>query len=124
MENLNLDLYERPLQKARRSFFGWGLLAVLTPIVAAAICYRFDAPSSWISRSGAVMAGFAYLSSLGAQGMSDVLIPNGYAGQTFADLPERYGSQITLFKKISVVLVLIGTAVWGFGDLIPTDTIS
>ncbi|MNJ30762.1 hypothetical protein D3C77_253710 [compost metagenome] len=124
LENLNLDVYERPLRNARINFVIWCCLATITPIAAIAICYWCGTPSSWISRSGAVMAGFAFLATLGAQGMSDVFIPNGYAGQTFGDLPQRYGSQIKWFKKISVTLVLIGTAVWGFGDLIPIEAVS
>lgn len=124
MEDLNLDVLERPLRNARSGFFFWGLLAILTPIVAVAICYWWGTPSSWVSRSGAVMAGFAFLANLGAQGMSDVFIPNDYAGQTFGNLPQRYGAQIKWFKRISVALVLLGTAVWGFGDLIPTESVS
>ncbi|RWU21083.1 hypothetical protein DM813_17900 [Pseudomonas alkylphenolica] len=53
------------------------------------------------------------------QVMSDVFQPNGYVGQTFGDLLERYGNQISLFKKLAVLLGLVATGIWGFGDLMP-----
>ena len=115
-------LYEREILNSRGWFFLWGTLAFLAPIFAVALCYLLNMPNSWVPRGGAVMAGLAFLADIKAAGMSDVFKPNGFVGQDFGGLREKYSDQIRWCRKFSGALILIGTAVWGFGDLIPVGS--
>lgn len=119
MDDFNFDVYERPIRNGRLVFTICAGLAAGIPLAALVICYWYGNPVSWVSRSGAISAAFAFLANYAAQSMSDVLLPNGMAGHTLGDLPQKYGGQILFLKRFSLALGLMGTAVWGFGDLIP-----
>jgi len=112
--------YERSALKARRGFITYAVLAVTALVTAIALCYGLGRPSMWIARGGAVMAGLAFLADLKARDMADVFKPSGWVGDTFPIAKKKYFPQTRLFLKVSVALVLIGTAVWGFGDLMPS----
>ncbi|MFK0090845.1 hypothetical protein ACIQUS_26600 [Pseudomonas sp. NPDC090755] len=112
--------YEVAALKARKRFITYAVLAVLAPVIAALLCYGLGKPSLWIARGGAVMAGLSFLADLKARDMAEVFKPGGFVGNTFNSTRDKYFPQIRAFLKISVTLVLIGTAVWGFGDLLPS----
>ncbi|MNJ49435.1 hypothetical protein D3C77_446650 [compost metagenome] len=119
----NIDCpYEQAAIKARRGFIGYAVLAVLAPITAVLLCYGLDKSSLWIARGGAVMAGLSFLADLKARDMDAVFKPGGWVGDTFNESRNKYLPQVKTFLKISVSLVLIGTAVWGFGDLLPSGS--
>lgn len=112
--------YEHSALKARRRFLIYAALAVIAPVIAVFLCYGLGKPSLWIARGGAVMAGLSFLADLKARDMADVFKPSGWVGDTFTGTKRTYFPQTQVFLKISVGLVLIGTAIWGFGDLLPS----
>lgn len=112
-------LYEREILKHRRWFIFYTLLAIATPIVTLILVSTLDKPSLWISRSGAVMAGVAFLAHLKSTDMMGVLTPGMMVDNSYTATRARYFSQIVWFGRIAIAVVLIGTAVWGFGDLLP-----
>lgn len=119
IKGLSLCIYEQEILKARRWFLFLGTLAFLAPVVSVAFCVLLDKPNAWIPRGGAVMAGLAFLADTKANSMSDVFKSNGYAGQDFVALQEKYSAQVSWCRVFSQALIVIGTAVWGFGDLLP-----
>ena len=112
--------YEQAVLDARKVFFIYGLIAILIPLAAVGMCYGLQKPSTWIARSGAVMAGVAFLADLKARAMAEVFKPSGFVDKSFAPTRDKYLPQVKLFSRLSIALVLIGTAVWGFGDLLPS----
>ncbi|MEB0090795.1 hypothetical protein RHM65_18745 [Pseudomonas sp. CCI4.2] len=117
-------LYEKAILKFRKWFFVYSLLAVAVPIAVTLAVWCLDKPSSWISRSGAVMAGIAFLAHLKSTDMMGVLTPGGMVGMSFGDTRKKYLPQIVVFGRVAIAVVLIGTAVWGFGDLLPVGLAS
>lgn len=124
MENVKICQYEKLVLSARRGFIAYAMLAVLAPLVAVALCYGLEKPSTWIARGGAVMAGLSFLADLKARDMASVFKPSGFVGDTFASARTKYFGQIKICLRVSVALILIGTAVWGFGDLAPPGALS
>ncbi|WP_143481871.1 MULTISPECIES: hypothetical protein [Pseudomonas] len=120
MENVKPCHYEQAVLRARRGFVLYAILAILAPITAVALCYGFEKPSTWIGRGGAIMAGLSFLADMKARDMAAVFKPSGYVGISFSSTRTKYLPQISFFLKVSVGLVLLGTAVWGFGDLLPS----
>jgi hypothetical protein len=120
MEKIDPCHYEVAALRARKGFITYAVLAVLAPITALVLCYGLEKPSSWIARGGAVMAGLSFLADLKARDMAGVFRPSGFVGITFSATRTKYLSQISVFLKLSVALILVGTAVWGFGDLLPS----
>ncbi|MDC3735454.1 hypothetical protein KDL27_06630 [Pseudomonas syringae pv. syringae] len=112
-------LYEKAILKFRKQFYCWALLAIAVPIVVTIAVVVLYEPPLWISRSGAVMAGFAFLAHVYSSEMKGVLNPGGMVDVSFSSTREKYLPQVVLFGRIAIGIVLVGTAVWGFGDLLP-----
>ncbi|RMH97306.1 hypothetical protein EA795_19195 [Stutzerimonas nitrititolerans] len=114
--------YEQEILKSRWKFFLFAGMATATPALAMAACYFFQAPTSWVSRSGAVMALLAYLSERYAKSMESVLRPSGFVGNYYSDTHAKYFRFIGKCDKTAMCLVVVGALIWGFGDLIPLDS--
>ncbi len=119
MEQNQQCMYELAFIRARKRFIAYAVLAILIPVVGSALCYWLGKPTSWMGRSGAIMAGLAFLADLKARDMADVFKPSGYVGISFSATKKKYFSQVKIAQGISVLLILVGTALWGFGDLLP-----
>ena len=115
-------LYERAILKFRRWFIFYTALAIAVPIVTVFIVWALDKPSVWIGRSGAVMAGIAFLAHIKSTDMMGVLNPGMMVDKSYTATRKKYFPQIVAFGRLAIAVVLIGTAVWGFGDLLPVGT--
>ncbi|KAE9643021.1 hypothetical protein [Pseudomonas sp. PB106] len=111
--------YEDRILHARGWFVFWSVLAIAIPIIVTLTVGVLDKPSSWISRSGAVMAGIAFLAHLKSDAMMGVLKPSGMVDKSFKPTKDKYFRQIVLCGRIAIAIVFIGSLVWGFGDLLP-----
>lgn len=110
---------EKRILQHRKWFFCYVVLAILVPIVVLGVVWGFDKPSSWISRAGAVMAAIAFLAHLKSDAMLGVLKPGGMVGMSFSGTKKKYLPCLTWYGRVAVTIVLVGTVVWGFGDLLP-----
>jgi hypothetical protein len=79
----------------------------------------------WFQRAGIVMTVFAVLAHFKAAGIATTMI----AGGTFAETWEayhKYNRFQTLAAWLSLILIVIGTLIWAYGDLLfpepPDDT--
>ncbi|WP_348971451.1 hypothetical protein [Pseudomonas atacamensis] len=122
MSNIEDNYYEKRILKARRWFLFWAALAVAVPVVVVLVVWTLDKPSMWISRSGAIMAAIAFLAHLKSDVMMGVLKPGGFVDKSFRPTKEKYFGQIVLCGRFAVSIVLLGSLVWGFGDLLPIGT--
>lgn len=113
--------YEQEILKSRGKFLLFAAMAIATPVLVIAVCYFFQTPSAWVSRAGAVMALFAYLSERYAKSMESVLRPSGYVGNYYYETHAKYFHFIRRCDLAAMCLVLIGALIWGFGDLIPFE---
>ncbi|WP_057415714.1 hypothetical protein [Pseudomonas syringae group genomosp. 3] len=116
--------YEKNLIRERRWFVFFTVLAVIVVLAVMLVVWIFDRPSSWIARSGAIMAAIAFLAHLKFDAMMKVLHPNGLVDISLKPVKQKYLPQVLIFGRIAVAVVLIGSLVWGFGDLIPIGATS
>jgi hypothetical protein len=120
MEKQEPCIYEPLVIRARNGFIAYALIAILVPLAAAVLCYGLGKPSTWIARGGAIMAGVAFLADLKARDMADVFKPSGFVSDTFNATRSKYFLQVSICQKLGIALILIGTIVWGFGDVLPS----
>jgi hypothetical protein len=75
-----------------------------------------DTPGQWFERRGAVMTAFAVFAQFKAGSIATMI-----AGGTFGESWEAYHKYKRLqavAAGLSLVLVVVGTVVWGYGDLL------
>lgn len=119
MGNTEQCHYEVDILKHRRFYIFYAVLAVTIPVAALVMVWATNSQSMWIARSGALMACVAFLAHLSAGAMTKVLSPGGMVGMTYSATRAKYIGKIKRYDKIAIAVVIIGTVVWGFGDLIP-----
>jgi hypothetical protein len=101
------------------------LCAVGTPLFSlTGILTPEDEPlGQWFQRAGIVMTVFAVLAHFKAAGIASTMM----AGGTFAETWEayhKYGRLQALAAWLSLILIVIGTLIWAYGDLVfpqPTE---
>ena len=77
-----------------------------------------DTPGLWFDRSGAMMTVFAIFAQFRVGELSTII-----AGGTFAeswDLYRKYTGWRTALWRASTALAVVGTLIWGYGDLLFT----
>ena len=116
IEDIN---YEARILKARRYFFALSTISVLVPLLSY---FGFFKPESellgnWFQRSGSVMVVFALFAEMRAYEMFDVLKPAAMVSNEFGYVHQKYKDQIKIFSIFALILVAIGTVIWGYGDL-------
>ena len=113
--------YERRVRRAIFWAFVLCLCAVIPPLLSLPGGFRpqmgqADTPGQWFERSGAVMTAFAVFAQFKAGGIAAMI-----AGGTFGESWEayhKYKRSQAAVTVLSLVLVVIGTVIWGYGDLI------
>jgi hypothetical protein len=98
---------------------GFCILALLVP------CALLGVPglrpgsqtfATWLGRSGSVMSVFALIAQ---QKIS--FFEQSIRGTTFAEswaLHRKYAIRVALVNSLSLTLAVIGTIIWGYGDLL------
>jgi hypothetical protein len=94
------------------------LCAVIPPLFSLTGIFRPEEEplGQWFQRSGAVMTAFAVFAQFKAAGIATMI-----AGGTFAETWEAYHAYNrlqALAAWLSLVLVVIGTLIWAYGDLL------
>ncbi len=110
--------HERSIRRAILWAFVFCLCAVTPPLLSLMGSFRPQAeqPGQWFERSGAVMTAFAVFAQFKASTIATMI-----AGSTFAESWEayrRYKWAQILVAGLSLVLVVVGTVIWGYGDLL------
>jgi hypothetical protein len=111
--------YEKSIRRAFLQVLVLCLCAVAPPLFSlTGIFAPEDEPlGQWFQRAGIVMTVFAVLAYFKAAGIATTMI----AGSTFAELWEvyhKYNRLQALAAWLSLVLVVIGTLIWAYGDLL------
>jgi hypothetical protein len=113
--------YERRVRRAIFWAFVLCLCALLPPLLSLPGGFRpqvaqTDTLGQWFERSGAVMTVFAVFAQFKAGGIATMIV-----GGTFGESWEayhKYKHHQAVAAVLSLVLVVIGTVVWGYGDLL------
>jgi hypothetical protein len=110
--------HEKRITRAFARVFVLCLCAVLPPLISLTGIFRPQGEplGQWFERSGAVMTVFAVFAQIGAGGIAAMI-----AGGTFAESWQAYHKYKRLqaiAAGLTLVLVVVGTVVWGYGDLL------
>ena len=110
--------YEKGIRRAFLQVLVLCLCAVVPPLFSLTGIFRpEDEPlGQWFQRSGSVMTAFAVFAHFKAGGIATMI-----AGGTFAETWEayhKYNRIQALAAWLSLVLVVIGTLIWAYGDLL------
>jgi hypothetical protein len=111
--------YEKRIGHAFQQALILCLCALLPPLFSLTGFFRpEDEPLGlWFQRSGIVMTVLAVLAHFKAAGIATTMI----AGGTFAETWEafhKYNRFQTLAAWLSLILIVIGTVIWAYGDLL------
>jgi hypothetical protein len=119
--------HEKRIKAAVQQVLILSLCALVPPLFSLTGIFRpEDEPlGQWFQRSGIVMTVLAVLAHFKAAGIATTMI----AGSTFAETWEafhKYNRFQTLAAWLSLILIVIGTLIWAYGDLLfpepPDDT--
>ena len=113
----SVSRYERAILKQRLMFIAYSAATLVVMLATIWIIFYWGKPSIWLSRAGAVMAVLAFMAHLKANEMIRIISPAGLVDISFAETKVRYLSQIILFEKVAIALVISGGVIWGFGDV-------
>lgn len=100
-------------------------LSIAIPIAAWHGVYQYDEDVTiWFQRSGSLMVFFSVWLEYKLFKISNLTNPISKDGLTFEDLAHRdalnnhYGVRLKSYKYVSAVLAIIGTVIWGYGDIL------
>jgi len=113
-------LYEKPIKKHRLLFLLFSILALLTPIIAITVPLlpAEESLSKWFQRSGSFVVILALIAESNAIAIYNILNPSGFVSTSFEEINNQYGSLPSKYTKISLLLIALGTFIWGYGDLL------
>jgi hypothetical protein len=119
--------YEKRINDAFRQALILCLCALILPLVSLTGIFRpEDEPLGlWFQRSGIVMTVLAVLAHFKAAGIATAMIAGGSFAETW-EAYHKYNRLQTRAVWLSLILIVIGTLIWAYGDLIfpepPDDT--
>ncbi|MPS37814.1 hypothetical protein D8S93_03940 [Vibrio sp. VGrn 2] len=95
------------------------ILAVITPILA---WYSFiipdkEAPAMWFQRSGSLTVLFAVWMEYNLMKVNEHVFPSGHIFSQQEALAKKYQPIFKVAQYIAVLLAIVGTVIWGYGDL-------
>ena len=80
--------------------------------------------SIWFQRSGSLTVLFAVWAEYKLFKVHTLTMPMSGGGETYQDaahtgeLKTKYGKKLNVINFVSAALVIIGTVIWGYGDLL------
>ena len=77
-----------------------------------------QAANLWFGRTGAPMTVFALLAQYEVNYLERLLTPNSFTTREFETYRRKKQPWVSAGKVLSLLLTVIGTVIWGFGDLL------
>ena len=110
--------YENRIRRASLWASAFCLLSVIPPLLSLLGSFKPQAEPAgqWFERSGAVMTAFAVFAQFKAGGIASLI-----QGTTFAESWEayrKYKAYQASLNILSLSLIIVGTLIWGYGDLL------
>ena len=101
------------------------LLSIIIPIAAWHGVFQYDEDVTlWFQRSGSLMVLFSVWAEYNLFKIDKLTKPTNEEGVSFEDFAHRaaldtdYGTIIKFYKLITAILAVIGTVIWGYGDIL------
>ena len=116
------NLEKKLRSKVKRTFltiFGLCLAAFIVPYVALHWRPQDQQLETWFPRSGSLTTAFAVIAQVRNNGILEKIV-----GTCFAEswkIHNEYKITANIANMISAFLVVYGTVIWGYGDLIITS---
>lgn len=113
-------IYEELILKDRRWFFVFIILSVALPMlsITGVIKPENESIGDWFSRSGSTVVVFALYAEARAVRMLSVINQGGMVDLTHEATRRKYFFQIRCFNILALSLIVIGTIIWGYGDIV------
>ena len=110
---------EKRIKKSRGLMLLFLLIAVVMTIFPLLGFFRpvTESMGSWWQRAGAPVAIFAFLAQNKAQHFGALITPGSFTGPDIERLRAKYRKSQQLGIAASTVLTVVGTLIWGYGDL-------
>lgn len=99
------------------------LFAITALIPVAALSFpslipEADNMGTWFQRCGAVVVALAITIEAKNNLISGYIYPTGLSTSDFDKLKELYGLYFNIYKWGGFLLAIVGTIIWGYGDLL------
>ncbi|GIU40286.1 hypothetical protein TUM4438_01130 [Shewanella sairae] len=121
---MNFTKSDKSIKKELLTSIPLYILSVVLPILAWHGCLKVDDnPGVWFQRSGSLMVLFAVWVEFKLFKIGNYSSPRSPDGQTWDDmatednLKNKYSTLIEKMKYLAAILAIIGTLIWGYGDL-------
>lgn len=93
--------------------------AVTTPVILMTTISPLEDPATWFQRSGSIVVVLALLSELRVQELQRLARVGEHQYLcVYIYIQRIYRQRVQLAKIIAFIVVVIGTIIWGYGDLI------
>ena len=76
-----------------------------------------ETTATWFQRSGAIVVALAVWIEIKNNAISGYIYPSGISSSEFTELKNSYASYFNLIKWLGFALAIIGTIIWGYGDI-------
>ena len=103
-------------------------MGILAPILA---CTRSWLPEGekfpiWFQRSGSILVIFAIMSEFILLSLYSTIYPgdNTWTDENHQVIVNKYKTKYNLLSFFSSALAIIGTIIWGYGDIIIKNTVA
>ncbi|MDD1795160.1 hypothetical protein LRP50_18690 [Enterovibrio sp. ZSDZ42] len=95
------------------------ILAVITPILAwySFVIPETEEPAIWFQRSGSLTVLFAVWMEYNLMKVNEHVFPSGHTFSQQAALAKKYQPIFKVAQYMAVLLAIMGTVIWGYGDL-------
>ena len=115
-----MEQEEREVVKALLSCVPLIILGVLAPVVAYFSCLRpeGEAADVWFQRSGSISVLFGVWAEYNLSKVNEHINLSGIVVSDQTELSERYKLRYRIAQYLGVVLAIVGTIIWGYGDLL------
>ena len=111
--------YERTVQKTLRSIVAFSAVAVVALLLpfTGVFMPRGESFANWFARAGAPMTIFAIIAQNRVGRLRELLTPNTFSTQEFNKILLKYRRYVNIGNSVSVVMIVVGTIIWAYGDL-------
>lgn len=112
--------YEERIRAPRILFWIFIVMSIAVPVIGLAACFNLssEAHSAWFQRSGSLVIACAVVAEYFAVSVFTTLNPNGFVSVGYKEFKEKYGALPARYTRIVLVLVVMGTLISGYGNLL------
>ena len=111
--------YEKAILVERKWFFIFIFLSLMIPLLSFSGLLKPNCEmlGVWFQRSGAASAVFAIFAEFKSDKMLNIL-NSDMVGPTYHKTYEKYLFQAKAYNYAAISFIVLGTLIWGYGDLL------